>query len=307
MGISLSTNVAGLSLKNPFIASSGTVGFIYDAPEIMRIGLFGGAVTKTVTLNARDGNPLPRVWETPSSIINSVGLENPGIDAFIEEHLPCLRVSEDLRVFLSVSDEDLKNLCVALERLVPHKNLFDSIELNLSCPNVRGKKMLGQSADKTKKAVQVAKSLFPQTPVFAKLTPQVTDIVKISEAAMEAGADGLVLSNTLPALALDRVTLKPALGGITGGLSGPAVKPLMLFAVYKVYKAVKCPIVASGGIFNAEDVVEALAAGAVAVQIGSANLINPGIIEKLIERLRLIIAEKNFSSVRELVGFAHQT
>ncbi|MCX7703000.1 MAG: dihydroorotate dehydrogenase [Planctomycetota bacterium] len=306
MNDSLTTEVAGVRLKNPFIAASGTAGYIHDAPQILSLPSFGGAVTKTLTLLPKEGNPQPRVWETASGILNSIGLENCGVDSFVKEHLPRLRITADLVVFVSVGGEDPNQLCTVLERLAPYTQHFDSLELNLSCPNIKSKSMISQSPSRTERVVQLAKSILPKTPIFVKLTPRVSDILKISEAALEAGANGLVLTNTHPALALDRRTLKPALGGVFGGLSGAAVKPLTLFTVFTVYQALRCPIIASGGVCDESDAIEALAAGAAAVQLGTANLVNPGAIDELVENLKRNLAQRGFSSLKELVGFAHQ-
>lgn len=305
MDVSLTTEIGGLRLKNPFIAASGTVGFIHDAPEIMRLDGFGALVTKTVTLKPRRGNPQPRVWETPCGIINSVGLENPGMETFVSKHLPYLRISDDTVIFISIGGSGIEEIGGLLEHLSPYKDFFDGVELNLSCPNVEGEKT-AQSPSEVAKIVELAKEVLPTVPVFVKLTPVAVDIVEVGSSALNAGVDALVLSNTYPALPIDRESLKPTLGNILGGLSGPAIKPLTLYTVYTVYQKLHCPIVASGGITNAEDAIEALAVGASAVQIGVANLINPGMIVDTLKEFRRIISEKGFYSVKELVAYAHQ-
>jgi len=301
----LKTGVGGLALDNPFIAASGTAGFIHDAPRMMRLELFAAAVTKTITSQPREGNPQPRVWETPSGVVNSVGIENPGVERFVSEHLPNLRITERLKVIVSVGGKGVEELASVLRHLALHRNSFDSVELNLSCPNIRGR-MLAQSAKRTAEAVASAKELLPRTPLFVKLTPAVTDVVKVAAAALDAGADALVLTNTHPALTIDPESLKPALGNIYGGLSGPAVKPLTLRAVYAVYGKLRCPIVASGGITNAQDTLEALAAGASAVQIGTASLTNPGIIEVTLADLKALLSARGIHSVKEVIGLAHR-
>ena len=300
----LKTGAGGLALDNPFIAASGTAGFIHDSPKIMRLELFGAAVTKTITLKPREGNPQPRVWETPSGVVNSVGIENPGVERFVSEHLPNLRITERLKVIVSVGGKSVKEITSILRHLAPHRNSFDSVELNLSCPNIGGK-MLAQSPKKTAEAVACAKELLP-TPLLVKLSPAVTDVVKVAATALQAGADALVLTNTHPALTIDPESLKPALGNIYGGLSGPAVKPLTLRTIYAVYSKLRCPIVASGGITNAQDTLEALAAGASAVQIGTANLTNPGIIEETLADLKTLLSARGIHSVKEVIGLAHR-
>lgn len=301
----MKTEVGGLVLDNPFIAASGTVGFIHDAPEIMRLELFGAAVTKTVTLKPLTGNPQPRVWETPSGVVNSVGLENPGVEEFVSEHIPHLRIAEKTKILVSVGGRSVEELTLTIRCLAPYRNSFDGVELNLSCPNTKGR-MIAQSPKRTAKAVACAKELLLSTPVFVKLTPAVTDIVKVAVAALSAEADALVLTNTHPALTMNPETLKPALGNTYGGLSGAAIKPLTLRIVHTVFRKLRCPIVASGGITNAQDALEALAAGASAVQLGTTNLINPGIIKEILTDLRRILSARSIHSIREIIGFAHR-
>jgi len=284
-----------LKIKNPFIAASGTCGLIYDAPPLMKLHLFGAVVAKTITPAARDGNPPPRVWETPCGIVNSVGLENPGVEAFLKEHLPKIRLPEDVQLWLSAGGESADEIVLVCRHFAKAKERFSAVELNLSCPNISGEPLCGDK-DAVSEAVKGAKDVLNTKKVFAKLSP-LGDTEGAAEAALNAGADGLVVANTFPALVLDE-DMRPALGGVCGGLSGAAVRPIVLRLVYRLWKRFGCPIIASGGVSCGRDAAEFIAAGAVAVQIGSANLSEPGSVERIIAEFNAELARLGVDAER---------
>lgn len=276
--MNLSVKVGPFRFKNPVLLASGTYGYGKSSKTLAvdsRINRLGGFITKTITLNPRLGNNPPRIVETASGVINSVGLENPGMARFCKEYLPELSRIKTVRV-ISIGGASTGEIIQAIKVFQQHKyRVFDGIELNISCPNVeKGGRCIAQSPVEVRKTVQkVLKAA--RLPVIVKLSPNVTDIVEIANSALSAGANVLSLINTLSALAVDYRTGKPMLGGITGGLSGPAIKPIALKMVYDVTHKTKAEVIGIGGIMNAQDVMEFLSVGAKAVQVGTLNLVDP--------------------------------
>lgn len=297
--IDLAVNIAGLSLKNPVIAASGTFGFGREYSAFFDLSRLGGIAVKGLTLLPRKGNPPPRIAETPAGILNSVGLQNPGVHAFIDDEIPFLR-RYDTAIIANASGNTVEDY-EEMVRILSEADV-DAIELNLSCPNVKeGCMAFGSTASGIARVVSRVRKLCKK-PLIVKLTPNVTDICELACAAEAAGADALSLINTLLGMAIDAKTRRPILGNVMGGLSGPAVKPVALRMVYQVSKAVKIPVIGMGGISNGTDVVEFLLAGASAVMVGTAGFVNPYAWVQAIEGLEQYMVENNYWSVSELIG-----
>ncbi|MEY8308008.1 dihydroorotate dehydrogenase [Erysipelotrichaceae bacterium 51-3] len=298
----LSVSLPGLNLKNPIIPASGTFGYGREFAMIYDLGVLGGFVTKSVTLDARIGNAQPRIGEAPSGMLNAIGLENKGVEFVRLREVPFLE-KQNTEVIVSIAGSSVEEY----GEVVSHLTGLDCIkafELNISCPNVaHGGMAIGTDPEAVAMVVRMVKQVADK-PVYVKLSPNVTDIVKIAQAAEQAGADGLVLINTLMGLRMDLRTAKPLLGNVTGGLSGPAIKPIALRMVYQVAQNVNIPIIGCGGISNAEDVLEFLYAGASAVEVGTANLIDPWACPKIIDQLPEVLAKYRLNSVQEAIGKA---
>ena len=298
----LSVKLPGLNLKNPVLPASGCFGNGREFAAIYDLSLLGGMVTKSVTPNARFGNPLPRIAEAESGMLNAIGLENKGVDYFREHELPFLE-QFDTEVMVSVAGSTIEDYAHVVERL-KGVDVIKAFELNVSCPNVAvGGMAIGTNAEALGKTVAMVKQ-HADKPVYVKLSPNVTNIVELALAAQDNGADGLVMINTVQGLRMDLRTAKPLLGNVTGGLSGPAIKPIALRMVYQVAQAVHIPIIGCGGISNAEDILEFLYAGASAVQVGAANFIDPWACPKMIEELPSVLEKYNLNSVQEAIGKA---
>lgn len=300
----LSTNLSGVHFDNPVMPASGCFGFGKEYADLYDLGILGGIAIKSATLNNRFGNELPRVAETPQGMLNAIGLQNPGVDKIIQEEIPHL-AKYDTRVLANIAGATEEEYLEVIKRM-NDVEIIDIFELNISCPNVKhGGIALGTTcqlaANLTRMAKQIAKK-----PVYVKLSPNVTNIVEIAQAVEEAGADGLVLINTLLGMRLDLKTKRPILANGTGGLSGPAIKPVAIRMVYQVYQAVDIPIIGVGGISRAEDVLEFLIAGASAVQIGMKNFDEPYICKDIIEQLPKTLQKYGFHSVQEAIGAAHK-
>lgn len=289
-------------LKNPFIAASGTCGLVHDAPSIFKLHLFAAVVVKTLTKLPRKGNPPPRFWEVPCGLLNSVGLENPGVESFLLDHLPRISLPKDVQLWLSAGGEDAEEVVEVCGEFAKCKESFSAVELNLSCPNISGR-LLCEDKELVRFVVSGAKEVLRDKPVYAKLSP-VGDIECVAEAALDAGADGLVVANTFPAMALNE-QMRPALGGRFGGLSGPVVKPMVLRLVWRLWTKFGCDIIASGGVGSGRDAVEFIAVGAAAVQIGSLNLIEPGAIQRIITQFEKELKRLGLT-VEQLRGYAHR-
>ena len=296
----LSIELAGIRLRNPVIAASGTFGYGEEFARFVDLSRIGAVVVKGTSSRPIAGNSPPRLFPTPSGMLNSIGLENVGVDAFIRDKMPFLRdagCSVIVNVFGFAEDEYIE----VVEKL----NGCDGIaayELNISCPNTKhGGMVFGTDPALTGNLTKVLKSR-SKRPLFVKLSPNVTDIAEIARAAEDGGADALTVANTYVAMAIDTETFKPRIGNITGGLSGPAIRPITLRMVYQCAKVVKIPVIGLGGIFAAEDAVEYFLAGAQAVQIGTANFQDPKAPLHVLDGLERFLQKRGMSSVRELVG-----
>ncbi len=302
----LSVTLCGIELDNPIIPASGTFGYGKEFSELYDLDVLGSISFKGTTLQPREGNPLPRIAEAPSGMINSVGLQNPGIAAVIREELPQLRQRFHKPVMANISGFSVEEYVESCERLDQIEQI-GWLEVNISCPNVHGGGMSFGTDPKQAAAVTSAVRAVTRKPVIMKLTPNVTDIAEIARACEGAGADGLSLINTVTAMRIDLRTRRPVLANVTGGLSGPAVFPIALRAVWQVYQAVSIPLIGLGGISSAEDVIEMMLAGATAVEIGAANLRDPLICPKIIAALPEAMDRYGIRTLKELTGGAHGT
>lgn len=294
----LRVSLGALRLRNPVLLASGTFGGIQDL--VLDCDRLGGIVLKTVTRRPRKGNPPPRIHETPSGMLNSIGLENKGLEGFLRHEFP--RFSEYRTALLvSVSGESVEDFGFLIRRLDRLRRI-DGFELNISCPNVSHGMDFGTDPARTEEVVRAARRCTDK-PVIAKLTPNVTDIVSIARAALEGGADALSLVNTLRGMAIDWRRRRPVLGGVTGGLSGPAIRPVALRMVWEVCSAFPdVPVLGIGGISTADDVLEFLAAGATAVQVGTANFVEPAVSGQLLDDLPVRLQEAGIRRIRDLIG-----
>ncbi len=297
----LSVTLCGVGLDNPVIPASGTFGYGYEFAELYDINVLGTFSFKGTTLEERFGNPTPRIAEAPAGMLNSVGLQNPGVEKVISEELPKLRKCFHKPVMANVSGfslEDYARTCALLDR----EEQVGWLEVNVSCPNVHGGGMSFGTDPAAAASVVRAVKAAAKKPVIVKLTPNVTDIVSVAKACEDAGADGLSLINTILAMRIDLRTRKPVLANTMGGLSGPAVFPVALRMVYQTARAVKIPVVGMGGVSSAADVLEMLMAGARAVEIGAANLTDPYACKRIIEALPGEMDKYGIGTLAELTG-----
>ncbi|NLM10323.1 MAG: dihydroorotate dehydrogenase [Clostridiaceae bacterium] len=295
----LSVNIAGLKLKNPIIAASGTFGFGREFSEYFDLNLLGGISVKGLTLKPRKGNEPPRIAETPAGILNSVGLQNPGVYSFIKDEIPFLR-RFDTAIIANIAGNTVDDYCRIAEILSDTD--IDAIELNVSCPNVKeGCLMFGSTAEGISKVTSAVRKVCKK-PLIVKLSPNVTDITEMAKAAEDSGADSVSLINTLLGMAIDIKSRKPILGNIMGGLSGPAVKPVAVRMVYQVSKAVKIPVIGMGGISDADDAIEFILAGASAVMIGTAGFVNPYVWVETLDGIKQYMEQHGFKKISELTG-----
>ncbi|MFR8079636.1 MAG: dihydroorotate dehydrogenase [Christensenellales bacterium] len=295
----LSVSVCGVPFQNPVIAASGCFGFGQEMAEYVNLNALGGISIKGLTPKPRLGNPAPRIAETPSGMLNSVGLQNPGIDAFLEVELPRL-AKLNCRILANVAGSSVEDYAYMTEKLANQP--VDMVELNISCPNVKeGGVAFGVYPDKVYEVVSAAKAHCTQ-PLVVKLTPNTADITATALAAEKAGADAISLINTLTGMAVDFRARRPILANVTGGLSGPAVKPVALRMVYQVAQAVNVPVIGMGGIDSGLDALEFMLCGASAVQVGMANLYDPYACVRIAEEMEQILAEEGLSSVQEIIG-----
>jgi dihydroorotate dehydrogenase (NAD+) catalytic subunit len=298
--VNLSVNINGLILKNPVTTASGTFGYGQEFSDFIDLNLLGGFIVKGTTLLPREGNPYPRMAETPSGMLNAVGLQNKGVDYFITNIYPHIK-NYDTHIWVNISGSTVEEYVAIAEKLFSLEKIT-AIEVNVSCPNVKeGGMAFGTSCPGIKAVVSAVRKVYPKT-LIVKLSPNVTDIVEIAKAAVDEGADALSLINTLLGMAIDVKKRKPILSTITGGLSGPAIKPIALRMVWQVSKAVKVPIIGIGGIMNAYDAIEFLLAGATAVQIGTANFIDPQVTIKTINGIKQYLIDNNIDDVNKLIG-----
>ena len=296
----LSVNVAGMALRNPIMTASGTFGYGEEFSQYVNLNTLGGIVTKGLSLRPRAGNPTPRIVETPGGMLNAIGLQNVGIDAFIEKKLPFLRTVDTLCVanFFGDTVDEYAEMARRLNELPE----VAALEMNISCPNVKQGGIVFGSDPACAAGVVAACRAATSKPLIVKLSPNVTDVVALAQACADAGADALSLINTLIGMAIDINTRRPVLANVTGGLSGPAIKPVALRMVLQVARAVKLPIIGIGGIMSATDVIEFMLAGASAVQIGTASFITPGIAEQIVQDLQAWMVANKVQDINSLIG-----
>ncbi|RLD60614.1 MAG: dihydroorotate dehydrogenase [Bacteroidetes bacterium] len=296
----LGINIHQLHFKNPVTTASGTFGFGEEYDDFIDLNRLGGFFTKGLTLKNREGNDYPRMSETASGMLNAVGLQNKGVDYFINETYPRIK-GYDTHIIPNINGSTVEEYIEVAEKLNGLEKI-SAIELNISCPNVKeGGMLFGTSCPSAVAVTEAIRKTFKKT-LIVKLSPNVTDIVEIAKAVEGAGADAVSLINTLMGMAVNAETRKPMLSTITGGLSGPAIKPVALRMVWQVYNAIKIPIFGIGGIMNATDAIEFMLAGASAVQIGTANFIDPQISVKVIEGINQYLDKNGISSAKELIG-----
>ncbi len=305
--VDISVEFAGLKPANPVFTASGTCGYADELGEFTDINSLGGFVTKSITANPRMGNPVPRIVETDSGMLNAIGLANIGLDKFIEEKLPLLQQMTPV-VFVNVAGETIEDYCRVAQKLSGEQAIA-GFELNISCPNVRkGGITFGIDPLQVKEITSAVKAAVGQKVLMVKLSPNVTDISIIARAAVEAGADAISLVNTFTAMVIDIETQRPVLANRTGGLSGPAIKPIAVYMVNKVYnevtKETKVPILGGGGIRNASDAIEFILAGATAAAVGTWNFVNPGCASKIISGIEDYCRRREVSSIKQLIGAA---
>lgn len=295
----------GMKLDNPIIPASGTFGFGYEFAKYYDINILGTFMTKGTTLEPRFGNPTPRIAETYAGMLNSVGLQNPGVHEVVSKEFSLLNEVYYKKVIANVSGSTIEDYIEAT-KILTECSIVGALEINISCPNVKdGGMAFGTSAKMAAVITKACKEVATK-PVYVKLSPNVTDIVSIAKAVEEAGADAITMINTLVGMVIDLKTGKPVLSRKMGGFSGPAIKPVALRMVYQVYGAVSIPIIGMGGVMTAEDVIEFMYAGATAVAVGSANLIDPLACKKIIEDLPKVMEKYNILDLESIIGRAHE-
>jgi dihydroorotate dehydrogenase (NAD+) catalytic subunit len=301
--VNLEVNLGGIALANPVTVASGTFGYGCEYEAYVDLARLGAVIVKGTTLEPRAGNPPPRIVETPAGMLNAVGLQNPGVNVFIQEYLPYLR-KKQATVIVNIAGNTVEEYA-RLTAILDKQDGIAGLEVNISCPNVeKGGLQFGTDPD-TAAGVVAAVRQNTSLPVIVKLSPNVTDVVAIARAVVEAGADALSLINTLLGMAIDIETRRPVLANTFGGLSGPAIKPVALRMVYQVAREVEVPIMGVGGIVNWQDALEFILAGAAAVSIGTGNFINPGISEQIIDELENYLVRQGIRDIRQLIGAAH--
>ena len=300
MKVNLSVDVAGMALRNPIMTASGTFGYGAEFAPYMDLQSIGAIVTKGLSLRPQAGNDTPRIVETPAGMLNAIGLQNVGIDAFVEKKVPFLRTVNTpcIANFFGNTVEEYAEMARRLDAIPEVAGL----EMNISCPNVKCGGIQFGSDPASAATVVAACRAACNKPLIVKLSPNVTDVVAMARACVDAGADSLSLINTLVGMAIDVKTRRPVLANTTGGLSGPAIKPVALRMVWQVAQAVKVPLIGIGGIMSATDVVEFLLAGATAVQVGTASFVTPGIAQTIAEDLEQWMQDNGVHDVRELIG-----
>ena len=302
--VNTKVTLSGIELDNPIIPASGTFGYGYEFAEWYDINVLGTFSFKGTTRDPRFGNPTPRIAECTSGMINAVGLQNPGVDAVISHELPELKKYFHKPVMANVSGFAIEDYAYTCERLDKEEQV-GWLEVNISCPNVHGGGMsFGTSPEAAAEVTKAVKAVTTK-PVYIKLSPNVTDIVSIAKACEEAGADGISMINTLMGMRIDLNRRKPIIANKSGGFSGPAIKPVALSMVYRVYEAVKIPIIGMGGLSTAEDVLEMMLAGATAVEIGAANLIDPMASKNIIDDLPRAMEKYGIQNLKDIIGGAH--
>jgi dihydroorotate dehydrogenase (NAD+) catalytic subunit len=296
----LSVNIGALQLKNPVMTASGTFGYGEEFADFVDLSRIGGIIVKGTTLNRREGNPYPRMAETPSGMLNAVGLQNKGVEYFVKNIYPRIK-SIDTNMIVNVSGSTIEDYVKTAE-IINELDAIPAIELNISCPNVKqGGMAFGGTAKGAGEVVKAVREAYKKT-LIVKLSPNVTDITEIARAAEASGADSVSLINTMLGMAIDAEKRRPKLSTVTGGMSGAAVKPVALRMVWQVAKAVQIPVVGLGGIMNWRDAVEFMLAGATAIEIGTANFIDPAITVKVAEGINDYLERHGYKSVKEIIG-----
>ena len=296
----LRTSIGKLELANPVMTASGTFGYGTEFVDFVDLNKLGGVIVKGTTLHHREGNPYPRMAETPAGMLNAVGLQNKGVDYFCEKIYPTIK-DYKTNMIVNVSGSAIEDYVATAERINALENI-PAIELNISCPNVKqGGMAFGVTAKGAAEVVSAVRKAYDKT-LIVKLSPNVTDITEIARAVEGAGADSVSLINTLLGMAIDAERRRPILSTVTGGMSGPAVKPIALRMVWQVAKAVQIPVVGLGGISNGTDAIEFLLAGASAIEVGTANFIDPAVTGKIVDEINAYLDRHGFSSVRDIIG-----
>jgi dihydroorotate dehydrogenase (NAD+) catalytic subunit len=297
--MNVTVKLGTLKLKTPIICASGTFGYGGELKGLVDFKNIGAIVGKTITLEPRAGNPDPRIYEAEYGVLNSVGLENPGLEGFIKEKLLLMSKLATRRI-VSIGGFSLEEYETCVKKL-ENESGIDAFEINLSCPNIRLKKIVSQDAVATRQVVKALRIL-TERPLFIKITPEVTDIAQIAKAAQEAGADAISLVNTFFSMSINIETRKPRLGNIFGGYSGRAIKPLALYRTWQVAQSVKIPIIAGGGIESASDAIEFILAGATAVSLGTINLVYPNIAKDILKGIKEYLKRKRIDDINTLRG-----
>ena len=299
----LNINFLGIKLKNPVLSASGTFGYGYELADLIPLSMLGAIVTKTITLEPKLGNLQPRIAEVASGMLNSIGLQNIGVKAFVKEPLEQLK-KIGVPVIVSVAGASVKEY-VETVKILSVQEAISAIELNLSCPNLK-KKIVCHDLPLVKDVIRNVKKV-SKVPVIAKLSPLVTDIAELAFCSQNAGADGVTLANTYPAMAIDVKTFKYKLSAVKGGMSGPCVKPMSIRCVYDAYQKIDIPIIGCGGIETGEDALEFILAGARVVSVGSASLVSPKKLIEIIYEMESILKEKDIKDVKEVGGILNTT
>jgi len=298
--VNLAVQIGNLRFKNPVITASGTFGYGSEFDDFIDVSKLGGIIFKGTTMEPREGNPYPRMAETPSGMLNAVGLQNKGIDYFEKNIYPAVSGYET-NVIVNINGNYVEDY-IALAERVNKLEKIPAIELNISCPNVKmGGMIFGTNTDSAREVIRAVRAVYSKV-LIVKLSPNVTNIIDFARIAEEEGADSVSLINTLLGMAVDIGTMKPSLSTITGGLSGPAVKPVALRMVWQVAKAVKIPVIGIGGIMTAADAVEFLLAGACAIQVGTASFIDPRNSIRVLDGIAKYLNDKRFSDIKEIIG-----
>ena len=296
----LRTSIGKLQLANPVMTASGTFGYGTEFADFVELERLGGVIVKGTTLHHREGNPYPRMAETPAGMLNAVGLQNKGVDYFCEHIYPTIK-DYKTNMIVNVSGSAIEDYVATAERINALEHI-PAIELNISCPNVKqGGMAFGVTAKGAAEVVSAVRKVYDKT-LIVKLSPNVTDITEIARAAEAAGADSVSLINTLLGMAIDAERRRPVLSTVTGGMSGPAVKPIALRMVWQVAKAVNIPVVGLGGISNGTDAIEFMLAGASAIEVGTANFIDPSVTGKIVDEINAYLDRHGYASVRDIIG-----
>lgn len=298
--VNLNVNIGKLALKNPVLTASGTFGYGEEFSDFIDLNRLGGFIVKGTTINHREGNPYPRMVETPSGMLNAVGLQNKGVDYFIDQIYPRIK-DVDSQILVNVSGASIDDYVAVCEKLAPLDKI-NAIEVNISCPNVKqGGMAFGTTAAGAAQVTKAVREAFPKT-LIVKLSPNVTDITEIARAVESEGADSVSLINTLLGMAIDVERRKPYLSTITGGLSGAAVRPVAVRMVWQVAKAVNIPVIGLGGIMNGRDAIEFMLAGATAIEVGTANFIDPTITVKIVDYMNEYCERHGIKDINEIIG-----